>query len=347
MVARIEKLREGGAAVTFWSNRRVLVAGGSGFIGSHLVEALLDSGGQVRVAGRSEARLKAAIGDRASEVEYIASDLASPESARHACQGMDAVFNLAAEVAGVGFNSQHPGSSFSSNVRTGVTLLDAAAREGVERFLVVSSACVYRRHAMVPTPETEGFVDDPEPTNLGYGWAKRVLELQARCYSLEFPMKIGIARPYNAYGPRDNFAWETSHVIPALIRKVLEGQNPLRVWGDGTQTRSFLYVTDFVTGLMLTLERYAVCEPVNIGSDEEVTIGRLVELIVDLAGNRVRVEFDADKPGGQPRRLGDYTRALEAVGFRAAVPLAEGLRRTIEWYRRAHDEANPGYSHAQ
>jgi len=190
-------------------------------------------------------------------------------------------------------------------------------------------------------------VDDPEPTNLGYGWAKRALEVQARCYSSEFPMKIGIARPYNGYGPRDNFAWETSHVIPALIRKVVEQQNPLRVWGDGSQTRSFLYVTDFVAGLMLTLERYAVCDAVNIGSDEEVSIGRLVELIVELAGNRVRIEFEPDKPGGQPRRRGDYTKAAEVLGFRAQVPLAEGLRRTIDWYLETRDEAHPGHPHAQ
>ncbi len=160
-------------------------------------------------------------------------------------------------------------------------------------------------------------------------------------------MRIGIARPYNAYGPRDNFDWETSHVIPALIRKVLEGQNPLRVWGDGSQTRSFLFVTDFVAGLMATLERYAVCDPVNIGSDEEVTIARLVELIVRLTGSHIQVEFEPDKPGGQPRRLGDYSKAGDVAGFRAAVPLEEGLRRTIEWYRHSRDEAHAGHSHVQ
>jgi GDP-L-fucose synthase len=198
----------------------------------------------------------------------------------------------------------------------------------------------------VPTPEEDGFVDDPEPTNLGYGWAKRALEVQSRCYSREFPMKICIARPYNAYGPRDDFDWETSHVIPALIRKVIEKQDPLKVWGDGSQTRSFLYVSDFVAGLMLTLERQPTCEPINIGSDEEVTIADLVRHIVRLAGDEVRIEFSPERPGGQPRRIGDYARARTLLGFRVAVPLVEGLRRTIDWYCDAR-EADARPSHAR
>lgn len=333
--------------MTFWSGRSVLVTGGSGFIGSHLVEALLDAGAGVRVAGRDEARFRAVLGDRASQATYLQGDLSSPAFSTQACTGVEAVFNLAAQVAGVGYNRQHPGTMFFSNTVPGLTLLDAAAHAGVDRFLVVSSACVYRRDATVPTPEHEGFIDDPEPTNIGYGWAKRVLEVQAHCYARQFPMQIGIARPYNGYGPRDNFAWETSHVIPALIRKVVEGQDPVPVWGDGSQTRSFLYVTDFVAGLMLTLERYAVCDPINIGSDEEVAMSHLIELIVRLAGTGARIEFEPDKPGGQPRRRGDYTRAREVLGFEAAVPLAEGLRRTIEWYRHARHEANAGHPHAR
>lgn len=316
-----------------WAGRSVLVTGGTGFIGSHLVEALLVRGARVRVVGRSRQRLWDVLGERASGVEFLEGDLMSSAFARRACVGMQAVFNLAAQVAGVEYNSTHPGTILTNNVAVGLNVLDAAAREGVERFLCVSSACVYRRHCTVPTPESEGFLEDPEHTNFGYGWAKRVLEVQAQGYAQEFPIRIAIVRPYNAYGPRDDFEWETSHVIPALIRKAVEGQDPLVVWGDGRQTRSFLYVSDFVEGLLLAIERYPECDPVNIGSETEITIGELLRLILRLSGCTSRVVFETSKPTGQTRRVGDLSKAKEKLGFVAQVSLDEGLVRTIEWYR--------------
>ena len=318
--------------MTYWAGKSVLLTGGTGFIGSHLVEALLARGAHVRIVGRNRERLQAVLGERADQVEFLEGDLMSSAFVCRACAGMEAVFNLAAQVAGVGYNSRHPGTIFTNNVAIGLNVLDAAAREGVERFLCVSSACVYRRHCTVPTPESEGFLDDPEPTNFGYGWAKRLLEIQARCYAQEFPIKIGIVRPYNAYGPRDNFEWETSHVIPALIRKAVERHDPIMVWGDGTQTRSFLYVSDFVEGLLLALECYPECDPVNIGTDEEVTIADLVRMIVELVGSKARIVFDASRPAGQPRRNGDFSKAREKLGFEPEVSLKEGLYRTIRWY---------------
>ncbi|MBI4551544.1 MAG: NAD-dependent epimerase/dehydratase family protein [Candidatus Latescibacteria bacterium] len=318
--------------MSFWTGRRTLVTGGTGFIGSHLVERLLDEGAAVRVVGRDPARLDQMIGRRAAAVEFLTGDLRVPDVAHRACQGMDAVFHLAGRIAGAGYNSAHPGTSFTDNVAIGLHLLDGAVRAGVERVLCVSSACVYRRHCTVPTPESEGFVDDPDEANFGYGWAKRALEVQARSYAKEYPIKVGIVRPYNAYGPRDNFDWETSHVIPALIRKVVEGQDPLIVWGDGSQSRSFLYVSDFVEGLLLALERYPVCDPVNIGTDEEIAVADLVRLIIELAGSRVRVQFDPTRPSGQPRRNGDFSRARTLLSFQPKVRLTEGLKTTIDWY---------------
>ncbi len=319
--------------MSFWTNKKILVTGGSGFIGSHLVDRLLLEGASVRVCGRSLARLHRFLGQNAAEVEFYEGDLSSLEFTQQACQGQDMVFHLAAKVAGVGYNNLHPGSILFDNGIAGLNILEAAVRNDVERICLTSSACVYRRYVTVPTPEGEGFLDDPEPTNLGYGWAKRFLEVQARCYAQEYPLKIAVPRPYNAYGPRDDFEWETSHVIPALIRKVVEGQNPLEVWGDGSQTRSFLYVSDFVEGLMLTLEHYPKHEAVNIGSDEEVTIADLIKLIIKLAGTQTQIKFDLTKPGGQPRRLGDYSKAYKLLGFEAKVTLEEGLRRTISWYK--------------
>jgi GDP-L-fucose synthase len=290
---------------SFWRDRRILVTGGSGFVGSHLVERLLDEGARLRVTGRSPERFARVLGPRASAVEFLAGDLGDAGVARDACRGQDMVFHLAAHVGGVGYNSTHPGTLLYENARVGLNVLDAAAQLGLERILLTSSACVYRRDCAVPTPESEGFADDPEATNLGYGWAKRFLEVQARCYAQQFPVKVALPRPYNAYGPRDDFAWETSHVIPSLIRKVLEGHDPIEVWGDGSQTRSFLYVSDFVEGLLRTMERHPACEPINIGSQEEIRVADLIRLIVELCGSRARVVFDPSRPSGQPRRIGD------------------------------------------
>ncbi|HEX9925197.1 MAG TPA: SDR family NAD(P)-dependent oxidoreductase, partial [Anaerolineae bacterium] len=318
--------------MSFWKDKHILVTGGSGFIGSHLVERLLQAGAKVRVCGRSQECLSRFLGRNVAEVEFLEGDLAAADFCGQACQGQDLVFHLAANVAGVGYNSQHPATILYDNAVMGLNILEAAVRNDVERILLTSSACVYRRYAAIPTPESEGFLDDPEPSNLGYGWAKRFLEVQARCYVEEYPIKIALPRPYNAYGPRDDFEWETSHVIPALIRKVVEGHNPIQVWGDGSQTRSFLYVSDFVEGLLLTMEHYAECDPVNIGSEEEVTISHLIQLIIDLAGSQAKIEYDLSKPGGQPRRIGDYGKARQVLGFAAKTPLAEGLQRTIAWY---------------
>jgi GDP-L-fucose synthase len=321
--------------VSYWSGRRVLVTGGSGFLGSHLVERLLEEGAVVRATGRHVGWLAPGVGGVLGRIDFREGDLTDPSFAVLACADMEAVFHLAAAVAGVGYNVTHPGSLFRDNVRLGLSVIDAAASTRVERLLVVSSACVYPRFATVPTPESEGFVDDPEPTNLGYGWAKRTLEVQARCYAEEFPIRIGIARPYNLYGPRDNFDPETSHVVPALIRKVFSGMDPIEVWGDGSQTRSFLYVTDCVDGLMKNLELHPVCDPVNIGTDEEITIGDLVRSIVRISGSSARVVFDTSKPAGQPRRNGDFSKARAELGHVPSVRLEEGLARTIDWYRRS------------
>ena len=296
------------------------------------MERLLDAGASVRVVGRSRARLVDALGARAEEVELVEGDLTHGDVALAACEGRDVVLHLAAKVAGVGYNSTHPATLLHANGLLGLHLLDACVHSGVKRVLLTSSACVYRRAAPVPTPESEGFVDDPEPTNFGYGWAKRFLEVLGRGYAEEHGLSVCLARPYNVYGPRDDFEWETNHVIPALIRKVVEGQDPVVVWGDGTQTRSFVYVTDIAEMLLEACEKHAVCEPLNLGADEEISVGDLVRLIIELSGRKTRIEFDSSKPAGQPRRSGDHARAREVLTWRPRVSMREGLARTIDWY---------------
>ena len=179
----------------------------------------------------------------------------------------------------------------------------------------------------------EGFKDAPEETNDGYGWAKRMAEFQAMAYHREFGMKIAIARPYNGYGPRDNFNPASSHVIAALVRRVVDGENPVAVWGDGAQTRAFLYVDDFARGLLEITEKYAECDPVNLGTDEEIRIKDLAGLIVKVAGSKAKLEFDPSRPSGQPRRNCDTRKAREKFGFEAKVRLEEGLAKTVAWYR--------------
>jgi GDP-L-fucose synthase len=317
----------------FWKGKKVLVAGGTGFIGSFVCRQLLEKGASVTATHKSEdlSRVKEILKD----IETLQTDLTIPENALKSSKKKDVVLNLASRVAGIQFNINHPATMFLDNIQIAKNLMQGSLKNGVERFLVVSSACVYPRHCSIPTPEEEGFLDDPEPTNLGYGWAKRVAELMGRFYEKEYGMKVGIARPYNAYGPKDDFDPETSHVIPGIIRRVFEGENPLVVWGSGKQSRSFLYVEDFARGLIEVVEKYPKADPVNIGTDEEVTIGKLAKLIVKLSGTDAVIHFDTSKPDGQPRRNCDTLKAKKLLGFEAKTGLEGGLRKTIEWYKES------------
>ncbi len=308
-----------------------MVAGGGGFIGSYLVEQLIEAGAKVKVAGRTypSRNLRAVL----DEIEFIRADLSQPKNCLKATKGVEIVFNLSAMVSGVGYNINHPGTMFYRNSTISLNMLEAARAAGVDRFMCTSSTCVYRRHATVPTPEEEGFEGEPEITNSGYGWAKRIAELQARFYAQEYGMKISIVRPANIYGPRDNFEPETSHVIPALIRRVFESTGAVEVWGSGKQTRSFVYVKDVVAAMMLITEKYAVADPVNIGTDEEVTIKELIELIIKLSGKRLTTKFDSTKLEGQPRKGADISRVKQKFNWKPRYLLEEGLKETIKWYK--------------
>lgn len=318
----------------YWENRRVLVTGGAGFIGSHVVEKLVELGAEVRVADNL-LHGKSPNLDRVKEkIDLMDVDLTDMDKARMACKGVEVVMHLAAKVGGIGYNIAHPGEMFYKNVVLNTMVMETARVCGVKRFLVVSSACVYPRFCKVPTPEEEGFKGEPEPTNFGYGWSKRIAEIQAMAYSKEYrDFKIAIGRPYNCYGPRDDFDLETSHVIPALIRKVEEGYNPLTVWGDGMETRAFIYVEDLARGLIMLTERYPEADPVNIGTTEEIKIRDLAYLIVELSGKKIDIHFDTSRPSGQPRRNADVSKAKDKIGFEATTSLRDGIARTIEWYR--------------
>lgn len=323
------------SGVGYWDRKKILVTGGGGFIGSHVVEALLARGRGARVtvadhAGPSKRRNLAAVW---KDVRFVAAELGDPAAARRLCRGQDVVINMAASVGGVGWNSTHPASLFRDNMTLGLNMIEAARRADVGRYVVVSSACVYPRDCAIPTPETEGFRDEPEITNAGYGWAKRMQEYVGRAYQDEFGMEVAVARPYNAYGPRDHFDPARSHVIAALVKRICDGENPVLVWGDGRTTRSFLYVEDFARGILEVAEKYPKADPVNIGVDDEISVRDLAAAIVRLAGTGAKLTFDPSKPSGQPRRRCDVTKAKETIGFEARVGLEEGLAKTIAWYR--------------
>ncbi len=322
--------------MSFWARKKVLVTGGGGFIGSHVVEQLVREhrGVRVTVAARMTPENKRHLAAVAKDIRIVKADLRDPAACRRACKGQDVVFNLAGVVGGVGYNSRHHGSLFRDNMTLAVNMIEAARLEEVARYLVVSTACVYPRDCAIPTPETEGFRDEPEQTNRGYGWAKRMAEYLGRAYAEEYGMKIAIVRPYNAYGPRDHFEPEKSHVIAALVRRVCSGENPLKVWGDGKSTRAFLYVDDFARGLLAVAEKYPTADPVNIGSSEEVSIGDLAKAVLRASGaQNTKIVFDPSQPSGQPWRACDTTKSKQVLGFEAAVSLDEGLRRTVAWYR--------------
>ncbi|MEW6282715.1 MAG: NAD-dependent epimerase/dehydratase family protein [Candidatus Eremiobacterota bacterium] len=316
----------------YWAGKRVVVTGGAGFIGSHVVERLLPLCGHVAVPTRQLGQPRH-LAHLAPNVQLLRGDLRDAEFAERALRGCDVLLCLAAVVGGIHYNMEHHASILRDNLQVFLTTMEAARLSGVGRVLVTSSACVYPRDCRIPTPEQDGFAGRPEPTNEGYGWAKRMEEYLAQAYAREFGMSVAVARPYNAYGPRDNFDPAASHVIPALIRKALEPGDTLTVWGSGRQSRSFLYVSDFVDGLIRICERAADAEPTNLGADEETTVGELVEHLLRLSGSSKRVVFDASRPEGQPRRHCDTTRLERVYAFRARVPLVDGLARTVDYYR--------------
>lgn len=319
----------------YWRGKRVVVTGGGGFIGSHVVERLLPACGEIVVPSRGRAA-PANLSHLASDIKFLSGDLREPAAALSTCDGADVVLMLAAIVGGIEYNNAHHASIFRDNMSAFLGTLEACRLLEVPRVLVTSSACVYPRECRIPTPEADGFVGRPEPTNEGYGWAKRMEEYLASAYTAEYGMSIAVARPYNAYGPRDDFHPSTSHVIPALVRRAFEsGPEELVVWGSGKQSRSFLFATDFADGLIRICERATNAEPTNLGANEETTIADVANLIVELSGTGKRVVFDTSKPEGQPRRHCDTTRLEAEFGFAARVGLEDGLEATTSYFRNS------------
>lgn len=323
--------------MSYWKNKQVLVTGGNGFIGSFVVEQLLEQGARVRSTASQEQTRYRFLSAVASDIEVCVGDLADSEVAAAAVKNQDVVLHLAAHVGGIAYNRAHPATLFQKNMRAFLSVIEAARLASVGKFLVTSSACVYPRHVSIPTPESEGFLEQPEITNAGYGWSKRMQEYLALAYAEEHGFPIVTARPYNAYGPRDDFDPVTSHVIAGLIHKIEQAHQQkadhIVVWGDGSASRSFLYVEDFAHGLLTVAEKSQTPEAYNLGAPEEITMGELAQILINISGYDLKMVYDTSKPNGQPRRSCDSSRAQKELNYQTQIPLEEGLRRTFDYYR--------------
>jgi len=304
--------------------KRVLVTGGAGFLGRPVCAAL------------SDFRPSAVLTPR--KAEY---DLTEQASVRQMLDDLrpEVIVHLAAVVGGIGANRENPGRYFYENAVMGIMLMEEARRRGVEKFVAVGTICSYPKHTPVPFREEELWLGYPEETNAPYGIAKKALLVQAQAYRQQYDFRAITLLPVNLYGPGDNFDPASSHVIPALIKKVIDaqdsGQPHIDVWGTGSASREFLYVADAARGIALATDRYDDPAPCNLGSGLEISIRSLVELICELCGYRGELRWDATKPDGQPRRCLDVTRARERFGFVAETDFRTGLQQTIEWYRQS------------
>lgn len=315
-------------ANSYWNNKRVVVTGGSGFLGSFVVEKLKQRGATDIFIPRIENYNLI----EKSDIQRLFTDTLN---------GIDpanlVIIHLAANVGGIGANREHPAEFFYDNLMMGVELMHQAWKNGVGKFTAIGTVCAYPKFTPVPFKEDDLWIGYPEETNAPYGLAKKMMLVQSQAYRDQYGFNSIFLLPVNLYGPRDNFNPKSSHVIPALIRKVIEaqerGDKEIVAWGDGSPTREFLYAEDAADGIVTATEVYNESEPVNLGSGYEISIKDLTELIIRLTGFEGALKWDTSKPNGQPRRGLDVTRAKQKIGWQAKMDFETGLKNTIEWYK--------------
>ncbi len=305
------------------SEKRILVTGGAGFLGRQVIDQLLKAGANA---------------DKITVPRSRDYDLRQMEACQQVVQNQDIIIHLAAHVGGIGLNREKPGELFYDNLMMGVQLIHSAYQAGIEKFVCVGTICAYPKFTPVPFKEEDLWNGYPEETNAPYGIAKKALLVQLQAYRQQYGFNGIFLLPVNLYGPEDNFNPSSSHVIPALIRKVHEaqvkGEKQLYVWGDGSPSREFLYSTDAARGIVLATQHYNEPDPVNLGTGYEIKIRDLVNLICELMEFSGEIVWETDKPNGQPRRCLDTEKAKQAFGFTAEVDFKQGLKNTIDWYRQ-------------
>ena len=308
----------------FWSDKRVLVTGGAGFLGSFVVEKLKDRNCNNIFIPRSK--------------DY---NLVEMEAVKRVYKDAepDIVIHLAASVGGIGANMENPGKYFYDNIMMGVQLMEQGRLLGIEKLVALATICSYPKFTPVPFKEEDLWNGYPEETNAPYGLAKKMLLVQSQAYRQQYGFSSCCLFPVNLYGPKDNFDPESSHVIPALIKKCIDAiannESRITVWGTGTPSREFLYVEDAAEAIILATERYDKSDPINIGAGFEITVKDLIELITKLTDYRGEIVWDSSKPDGQPRRMLDTSKAEGEFGFKAKTSFKEGLVKTIEWYTQS------------
>lgn len=303
----------------YWKNKKVLVTGGNGFLGKHLVKKIKEyKPKMIRIADTSK---------------Y---DLRIYKDCLRASKGMDVVIHLAAKVGGIGFNREYPADLYEDNILMGTYMMKAARQNKVKKYLALGTICAYPKFTKVPFKEMDLWYGYPEETNAPYGLAKKMQLVQLEAYKQQYGFNGIYLLPVNLYGPGDNFDPKSSHVIPALIRKFVEAKNKNQkeviVWGTGRASREFLYVGDAAEGIIKAVENYDKAEPVNLGAGFEITIKQLAQLIKRLTGYKGKIVWDKTKPDGQPRRMLDVSKAKREFGFKAQTPFSVGLENTINWY---------------
>lgn len=308
------------------SEKRILVTGGAGFLGKQVINQLI-------VAGANP--------DKITVTRSRDRDLRDLDNCKQTAEQQDIIIHLAAHVGGIGLNREKPAELFYDNLMMGTQLIHCAYQAGVEKFVCVGTICAYPKFTPVPFREDDLWNGYPEETNAPYGIAKKALLVQLQSYRQQYGFNGIYLLPVNLYGPEDNFDPNSSHVIPALIRKVYEaqqrGDKQLPVWGDGSPTREFLYSTDAAIGIVMATQNYNESEPVNLGTNHEISIKNLVELICELMEFDGQIVWETNQPNGQPRRCLDTTRAKEKFGFVAQTEFKQGLKNTIDWYRHHAD----------
>ncbi|KOR36279.1 MULTISPECIES: GDP-L-fucose synthase family protein [Planktothricoides] len=308
------------------SEKRILVTGGAGFLGRQVIDQLLKAGANA---------------DKITVPRSRDYDLRTMAACQQVVQNQDIIIHLAAHVGGIGLNREKPGELFYDNLMMGVQLIHSAYQAGIEKFVCVGTICAYPKFTPVPFKEEDLWNGYPEKTNAPYGIAKKALLVQLQSYRQQYGFNGIFLLPVNLYGPEDNFNPNSSHVIPALVRKVHEaqvkGEKQLYVWGDGSPSREFLYSTDAARGIVLATQHYNETDPVNLGTGYEIKIRDLIELICELMEFQGELVWETDKPNGQPRRCLDTEKAKQAFGFTAEVDFKQGLKNTIDWYRQHTD----------
>jgi GDP-L-fucose synthase len=306
----------------FFNNKKILVTGGAGFLGSSIAKKLKERG-----VYEKDIRIP-----RSKDM-----DLRKWENCVEVVNDIDIVIHLAARVGGIGFNRKFPATLFYDNAIIGIQLIEAARQEGVAKFVAIGTVCAYPKYTPIPFKEDNLWDGYPEETNAPYGLAKKMLLVQSQAYRQQYGLNSIFLLPVNLYGPGDNFDLESSHVIPALIRKFTEAlednKKEVMVWGTGKASREFLYVEDAARAIILATEKYDKSDPVNIGAGFEIKIKDLVELIADITGFQGKIKWDTTKPDGQPRRCLDVSRAKKEFGFEAKTDFRKGIEKTIEWYK--------------